>query len=221
MPRRWLLSGTPAAGVLAAAFAAWIFLPDLSAFDSDEPLELGRPRLSIAVLPFKNMSDDASQDYFADALTEDLAADLSRICGSFVISRCTAAIYRDQNIDTKGIATDLNVRYLLEGTARRTKLDVRVNVQLTDGRTGQEIWSDRYEKAVGDIYAFQSDVTGRVARTLNLELKEAVSRQRVFGGTGNTDSKDLALRVWAEIWYKLQTPATNQAGLEYIRRARA
>jgi len=179
------------------------------------------PRLSIAVLPFANLSGDADQDYFADAVTEDLTVDLSRISGSFVISRRSAATYRGQKIDARRIAQELRVRYLLEGTVRRGRNDVRVNVQLTDGETGQQVWSERYEKTAGDMYAFQDEVTGQIARALNLELKEAVSRQAARGGIDNPDANDFALRGWAELWTKPQKPETNKAALDYAGQALA
>ena len=182
---------------------------------------LDEARLSIAVLPFENLSGDPDQTYFADALTEDLTVDLSRISGSFVISRSTAASYAGQSVDTRKVASELGVRYLLEGTVRRGQNDVRVSVQLTDGETGRQVWSERYEKSVSDMYVFQNEVTGRVARTLNLELKEEMSRQAARAGGRNLRADDLALRAWAEIWTKPQKPETNRAGLEYANQALA
>ncbi len=207
------------ASLLVVATVGWFGLSLVAGSDAYEPPNLGRPRLSIADLPFKNLSGDTGQDYFADALTEDVTADLSRISGSFVISRRTAATYRGKNIDAKQIASELKVRYLLEGTVRRAKSNVRVNVQLTDGPTGQVLWSDRYEKSTDDMHAFQTVVTGRIARALNLELKEAVSRQTAQRAKRNPDSRDLALRAWAELWNKPQTPETNAAALDYVSRA--
>jgi adenylate cyclase len=208
-----------AAALIVAVAGAWFGLQHFISGSSAGPPNLGTPRLSIAVLPFVNLSGDESQNYFADALTDDITSDLSRISGSFVISRSSAATYRDHRIDAKRVADELNVRYLLEGTVRRSMTGVLVTAALTDGKTGQQLWSERYEKSGGDIYTFQNEVTGRVARALNLELKEAVSRQVWRRGSGNLDSIDLALRAWAEIWNKPQSPATNRAGLEYANRA--
>jgi class 3 adenylate cyclase/TolB-like protein/Tfp pilus assembly protein PilF len=217
--RRLIRMAALATGLVAIVAAGWAGITVFGQGANYEPSSLGRPRLSIAVLPFKNLSGDTKQDYFADALTEDITADLSRISGSFVISRRTAATYRGKAIDAKRVARELKVRYLLEGTVRRARSIVRVSVQLTDGQTGQVLWSDRYEKTAGDMYAFQNVVTGRVARALNLELKEASSRQAARGGSTNPDSRDMALRAWAEIWNKPQSPATNAAGLAFVKRA--
>jgi adenylate cyclase len=208
-----------AAALIIAVAGAWFGLQQFMSGSGDGPPNLGTPRLSIAVLPFVNLSGDESQNYFADALTEDITSDLSRISGSFVISRSSAATYRDQKIEAKRIADELNVRYLLEGTVRRAKSDVLVSAALTDGKTGQQLWSERYEKTGDDIYTFQNEVTGRVARALNLQLKEAGSRQVSRRSGSNLDSMDLALRAWAEIWNKPQSPSTNRAGLELASRA--
>jgi adenylate cyclase len=208
-------------GLIVAVVGVWFALPIFTSMGADRPPTLGTPRLSIAVLPFANLSGDKDQDYFADALTEDLTSDLSRISGSFVISRSTAATYKGQNIEAKRIARELNVRYLLEGNVRRAGGDVRVNVQLVDGESGQQVWSERYEKSASDMYVFQNEVTGRIARALNLELKEAVSRQVARRHVGNLDADDYALRAWAELWTKPQTRETNDAALEFVKKALA
>lgn len=200
-------------------FATWHFLLGPESSASKLETDAQTPRLSIAVLPFKNLSGDPEQAYFADALTEDLTVDLSRITGSFVISRSTAASFRDTSADARETARQLGVRYLLEGSVRRGQNDVRVNVQLTDGENGQQIWSERYEKTALDMYTFQNEVTGRVARALNLELKQALSRQAARGSSSDLQSNDLALHAWAEIWTKPQKPETNSAGLVYARQA--
>jgi adenylate cyclase len=208
-----------ALAIAVAALVGWLLSPSLGPIDSERPPSLGSPRLSIAVLPFANSSGDKDQDYFADALTDDLTSDLSRISGSFVISRSTAATYKGREIDARQVAQELNVHYLLEGTVRKSRDTVLVNARLTDGETGQQVWSERYEKTGGDIYTFQNDVTGRIARTLNLELKNAQSRQVVRGGADNLDSADLTLRAWAELWTKPQSRATNKEALTYVSEA--
>jgi class 3 adenylate cyclase/TolB-like protein len=176
-------------------------------------------RLSIVVLPIVNLSGDTDQDYFAEALGDDLTSDLSRVSGSFVVARGTAATYRGLTVDPKIVSQELNVRYVLEGNLRKSGPTFRVSMGLTDGHTGQQIWTERYEKPTSDMYRFQDEVTGRIARTLNLELKEAVSRQVARGALGNIEAADLAIRAWAELWTKPQTPSTNEAALEFANQA--
>jgi TolB-like protein len=104
------------------------------------------PRLSMVVLPFANLSNDAEQDYFADGITDDLTTDLSRIAGMFVISRNTAFTYKNKPIDTRQIGRELGVRYVLEGSVRRSGGRVRINAQLIDAETDAHLWAE----AAGD-----------------------------------------------------------------------
>ena len=106
------------------------------------------PRLSIVVLPFANLSGDPKQDYFADGITEDLISDLSRIRGAFVIARGTSFTYKGKSVNVQEVAKNLNVRYVLEGSVRRSGDQVRVNAQLIDGRTGAHIWSERFDRTM-------------------------------------------------------------------------
>ncbi len=216
-----LIAALVVLAVAVAGLGAWTILPTYTLVSNEKPPSIGNPRLSIAVLPFTNLSGEKDQDYFADALTEDLTADLSRISGSFVISRSTAATYRGQNVDSKRVADELKVRYLLEGTIRKARSEVLVNVRLTDGNTGQQVWSERYEKAAGDMYAFQNEVTGQIARALNLELKDALSRQATRANAGNLEASDFALRAWADLWTRPQSPVTNKSALAHVARALA
>src|SRR5271155_3052177 len=111
----------------------------------------GAPRLSIVVLPFANLSNDAEQGYFADGITEDLTTDLSRIAGMFVISRNTAFTYRNKPIDTRQIGRELGVRYVMEGSVRRSSNQVRVGAQLIDTLTDAHLWADRFDRDTVDL----------------------------------------------------------------------
>src|SRR5260370_8347220 len=134
------------------------------------------PRMSIVVLPFTNLSNDPEQQYFADGITEDLTTDLSRIVGDgssdrmFVISRNTAVTYRNQAVDTKQIGRELGVRYVMEGSVQRAGSRVRVTAQLIDAETGGHLWVERFDRDTSDLFGLESEITGRIAATLNLEL---------------------------------------------------
>jgi TolB-like protein/class 3 adenylate cyclase/Flp pilus assembly protein TadD len=128
------------------------------------------PRLSIVVLPFANLGNDPEQQYFADGITEDLTTDLSRISDMFVISRNTAFTYQGKRIDTKQIGRELGVRYLLEGSVRRSGNQIRVNAQLIDAETDAHLWAERFDGDMSDLFAVQSEVTSWIANALNLEL---------------------------------------------------
>jgi adenylate cyclase len=148
------------------------------------------PRLSIVVLPFTNLSDDREQQYFADGITEDLTTDLSRIADMFVISRNTAFTFRNRAVDTKQVGRELGVRYVLEGSVRRSANQVRVNAQLIDAETAAHLWAERFDCDIGDLFALQDEVTSRIAVALNLELINAEAARP----GDNTDALDWILR---------------------------
>jgi adenylate cyclase len=172
------------------------------------------PRLSIVVLPFKNLSSDSSQDYFADGVTENLTTDLSRIRNSFVIARNTAFTFKDKAVDTKQIAKELGVRYVLEGSVQRDQNRVRVNVQLIDGETGAHLWADRFQEDVADLFKLQDDVVARLTNSLGNELVKAEARgdRRI----ANLDAFDLTMRGRA-----LSFETTRRATRENNKAARA
>ena len=121
------------------------------------------PRLSIVVLPFANLSNDPEQQYLADAITEDLTTDLSRIVDMVVISRTTAFTYLNRQIDIRQIGRELNVRYVLEGSIRRSGDRIRCNAQLIDAETDAHIWAERFDLLAQDLLWLQDEVTGRIA----------------------------------------------------------
>jgi adenylate cyclase len=128
------------------------------------------PRLSIVVLPFGNLGSDPDQQYFADGITEDLTTDLSRIAGMVVISRNTAFTYRNKPVDARQIGRELAVRYVLEGSVRRSGNQVRVNAQLIDAETDTHLWAERFDRDTGDLFALQNEITSRIGNTLGIEL---------------------------------------------------
>jgi TolB-like protein/Flp pilus assembly protein TadD len=148
------------------------------------------PRLSIIVLPFANLSDDREQQYFADGLTDDLTTDLSRIPHMFVIARNTAFTYRDRSVSAKQIGRDLGVRYVLEGSVRRSGNRVRVNAQLIDGATEAHLWAERLDRDIGDLLTLQDEITSRIANELNIELIAAEAARP----TEHPDALDYILR---------------------------
>jgi TolB-like protein len=145
-----------------------------------------RPHLSIVVLPFANSSDDREQQYFADGITVGLTTDLSRIADTLVISRHTAFTYWHKPVDTKQIGRELGVRYVLEGTVRRSGNQVRVNAQLIDAETDTHLWTERFDRDTGDPLPLQNEITSRIAVALNLDLAST----EAVGPTENSDAQD-------------------------------
>jgi TolB-like protein len=114
------------------------------------------PRLSIVVLPFTDLSEDQTRQYFVDGITEDLTTDLSRLPDLFVIARNTAFAYRDKPVDIKQIGRDLGVRYVLEGSIRRAGSRVRINAQLIDAESGAHGWGQRFDAQLTDLFEVQA-----------------------------------------------------------------
>jgi adenylate cyclase len=131
------------------------------------PLRLVCP---LSCCPLPNLSNDPEQQYFADGITEDLTTDLSCLPGMLVISRNTAFTYRNKSIDTKQIGLELGVRYLLEGSVRRSGNQIRINAQLIDAETDTHLWAERFNGDTSDLFALQDEITSRIAVTLSIEL---------------------------------------------------
>jgi adenylate cyclase len=172
---------------LVAGLVGWRLWP--------APGPASAPRMSVAVLPLTNLSNDPEQDYFVDAITDDLTTDLSRIDGSFVISRTTAFAYKGKPIDTKQIGHDLGVRYVLEGSVRPLDEQVEVNVQLIDATSGAHVWADRFDTDRSNLAAAQNDIVGRLAHALDRALTQAAGSQ--IADEKNPNARDLVLRGWA------------------------
>lgn len=194
-------------------------LPTLSAGEAgDYAIRATAPRLSIVVIPFSNLSNDPEQEYFADGITEDLTTDLSRISGSFVIARNTAFASKGKPVDAKQIGRELGVRYALEGSVRRTGDQVRVNVQLVDTESGAHLWADRFDTDRSNLAEAQNEITGRLARTLNLELVAAADRRIEQERALNPDARDIIMRGWA-LYYRPPSPASRREAQRVFEQA--
>jgi adenylate cyclase len=207
------------AAVAAGAAGWWLWPREHPIAATPPPAASGAvPRLSIVVLPFENLSHDPDQDYFADAVTEDLTTDLSQIAGSFVIARNTAFTYKGIPVDVKQLGRDLGVHYALEGSVRRVGDQVQVNVQLIDADSGAHVWADRFETDRRNLTEAQSEITGRLARTLNLELVQAVGRQIEHEQPVNPDAQDLIMRGWA-LYQRAPAAASREEARQAFERA--
>ena len=134
--------------------------------DSREALPLPT-KPSIAVLPFTNMSADPEPDFFADGLTEDLITEPSKAPGLFIIARHSTFTYKGKSADVRAIARDLGVRYVLEGSARRSTGRIRINAQLIDAhKGGGHLWAERFDRDLADVFAVQDEVVGRLGAAI-------------------------------------------------------
>lgn len=136
-------------------------------------------RISIAVLPFSNMSGDPEQEYFSDGITEDIITDLSKISHLHVIARNTTFTYKGRPAKIQQVAQDLGVRFVLEGSVRKAGSRVRVTGQLVDGADGSHLWAERYDRELTDIFAIQDEITHAIVDQLKIKLlpdeKEAIN----------------------------------------------
>ena len=183
-----------------------------------EPPDPGR-RPSIAVLPFTNLSGDPEQEYFADGLTEDIINALFRFRWFFVIARHSSFVFKGRTVDTKEIARELDVDYLLTGTVRKSAQQVRVSAQLIDARSAHQLWADHYQVDSGDVFTIQTQIAERVAGAIEPELlktESVIAAKRRHAGDAN--ALDI---VYQGTWFFHQiTRATHLRARELFRKAR-
>ena len=182
--------------VVAAAAAIWwqVWQPKSEPASVENMTTPLHNRPSIAVLPFQNMSDDASQDYFADGISEDIITDLSKLSGLFVIARNTSFQYRNQSVDVARVGREMGVKYVLEGSVRRAVDQVRINAQLIDATTGGHVWAERYDGSLADVFSVQDEVTGRIIDALKLQLTPSERAAVDTRGTDEPAAYDAYLR---------------------------
>jgi TolB-like protein/class 3 adenylate cyclase/Tfp pilus assembly protein PilF len=152
---------------------------------------------SIAVLPFDNMSDDHAQEYFSDGISEDLTTALSRFEWLFVIARNSAFTYKGKAVDVKRVGRELGVRYVLEGSVRRSNDRVRVSAQLIDAQADRHVWAQRYDREMDNLFELQDDIVASIASAVGPEITLA-EIERVRGKRpSDLDAWDLYLRAKA------------------------
>jgi len=172
---------------------------------------------SIAVLPFVNFSDDASQEYFVDGMTEDLITDLSKLSSLFVIARNSAFTYKGKTVNVRQVARELGVRYVLEGSVRRVGNRIRINAQLVDAATGGHLWAERYDGAMDDVFGLQDQITRKITNALALELTSHEGKNVNDRGTEVIAAHDAFLKGWDK--YLQSSPDDLVAALGHFQEA--
>jgi TolB-like protein len=173
--------------------------------------------LSIAVLPFANLSSEPDQGYLAEALANDITTDLARLPRTLVIARNSTTGYRGANVDPARVGAELGVRYLVQGSVVRLDDQVRLSLRLTDAVRGVEVWAERLDGDRRDLAALHRRVTDSVARTLHLEMADAEARRVAQERPRNPDAHDLEMRGWV-LWNR-QRPETVAEARELLKRA--
>src|SRR5437016_1730666 len=163
------------------------------------PAAAGSPALphkpSIAVLPFANMSGDTEQEYFSDGMTEDLITDLSKISGLFVIARNSSFAYKGQSVKVQEIGRDLGVRFVLEGSIRKSGNRVRITAQLIDAASGGHLWAERFDRDLTDIFATQDEVVEKIVGALAVNLTYGEAKRLRRRGTASVEAYETWLRA--------------------------
>lgn len=150
--------------------------------------------LSIAVMPFANMSGDAEQDYFADGIAEDIVTDLSHVPNLSVAAISSTTALKGLANRPDQVARDLSVRYVLEGSVRKSEQNIRITTRLIDGRTNRQIWAERYDRELVRIFDLQSEISSSVVAALELHFSPAAAARAGARGTLNAEAHEYYLR---------------------------
>ena len=182
---------------------------ELSGVGAQRPEE----RRSIAVLPFRNLSPDPDVEYFADGLTEEIIADLSGVRALTVISRNTAMRFKAGGRDLRAVARELDVRYLLEGSLRRSGSALRVTAQLVDTATDANLWAERFDGSLDDVFAIQERIARSIVNALRLRLSPEEEREMQARPISDMRAYECYLRARHEIWTFTREGAERAIGL--------
>jgi adenylate cyclase len=183
--------------LIIVGIVSFPFFPPLITHHSSLITEEAQPPLlplpdkpSIAVLPFVNLSGDLEQEYFSDGMTEDLITDLSKISGLFVIARTSVFFYKGKLVKVGDVSKELGVRYVLEGSVRRADNQVRITAQLIDATIGHQLWAERYDRPLRDIFALQDEIRQKIVAALEVKLTERDQERLVRKYTDNLEAHD-------------------------------
>ncbi|MGE0827005.1 MAG: adenylate/guanylate cyclase domain-containing protein [Candidatus Binatia bacterium] len=204
--------------LIAGTMVAVRYLPPLLSSTqhlapSPQPLPLP-DKPSIVVLPFTNMSNDPSQDYFSDGITEDITSDLSKISSLFVIARNSAFTYKGKAVKVQEVSKEMGVRYVLEGSVRKADNQVRITAQLIDATTSGHLWSERYDRPLRDIFAVQDEIRQKIVTALKVKLMPEEHERFQRFPTNNLEAYDFFLQggeALRRAYYEVKKEAQTQA----------
>jgi adenylate cyclase len=191
--KKGVLTGIAAVIVIAIALGVlkWYYTPSLPSIEPASVDKMAYPlpdKPSIAVLPFDNLSGESEQDYFADGIAEDIITRLSLIHNLFVISRNSSFSYKGKQVKVHQVAEELGVRYVLEGSVRKSGDQVRITAQLIDAIKGTHLWADRYDRELKDVFAVQDEIAQKVVTELAVTTSEGEAERYMLRGTDNWEA---------------------------------
>jgi adenylate cyclase len=215
--RRWPLIGAVVAACGVAVVAALVLLPvERGVTPTPIPSAAAAPP-SVLVLPFENLSADPEQEYFSDGITTDIITDLSRLQSLRVIARASAFTYKGQDVNVADMARDLGVRYVVGGSVQKAGRRLRINVQVADVKTGFDLWGERYDGSVDDLFAVQDEVTRRIVDTLAVQLSPEERRNIGRAATRSFEAYDLFLQGQEQ--FRGRTPESLERAIQAYTRA--
>lgn len=164
------------------------------------PAAAASDRPAIAVLAFKNMSDDEEQEYFCDGISEDILTALSKVRWFFVIARNSSFTYKGQNVHIRRIAEELRVRYIVEGSVRKAGDRVRISAQLNDAITESHIWAEHFDRKLVDVFAVQDEITNAIVAAVEPQIYAAENFRAQRKPPASLDAWDLLMRALSHYW---------------------
>ncbi len=176
-------------------------------------------RPSIAVLPFNNMSDDPEQEYFSDGISEDIITALSKLRWFFVVSRNSSFTYKGKTVHMKQVADELGVRYVVEGSVRKSGDRVRITAQLNDVATSSHVWAEHYDRDLTDVFAVQDEITEAIVAAIEPQLYVAENFRSRRKPPNSLDAWDLVMRALSHYWRI--TPQDNVVAQALLEKATA
>jgi len=219
--RRGLLAIATAVVIVLVVFTLWPRQPAEIPLPP-EPETASRPagilqQPGIAVLPLINMNNDPAQEYFSDGMTDDLITDLTKVSGIFVIARDSTFYYKGETENIRKIAQDLGVRYVLHGSIRRAGAAVRVNLNLTDAGSGRQIWAERYDGDMTNVFGLQDEITQQVVSALAIKLTQDERKKLARRQTNNLQAYETFLK--AQELATQYSKDNNRAAQKYLQQA--
>lgn len=203
--------------LLAIAITTGLYMSNQFDNIKMDPTQAPSDKPSIAVLPFKNLGPDSSQDYFVDGISNDLITVLTKLSGLFVISRDSSFVYKETNTEITQIANTLQVQYILRGKVRRDRNRIRIYVLLTDTQTGNNIWAERYEANTSNIFELQDDITGKIVSALELKLTPAERQGLLQARTANIAAYEYFLHGAEQFFHYART--SNKEARRFFEKA--
>ncbi len=231
--RSWRTPALAAAATVAVVAIAWILWSGRGSQEAPELAARGDPGsetvstsllgpvspLSIAVLPFDNLSPDPENAFFADGMTEEIISRLSRLADLTVISRTSVMRYKESDKALREIARELHVANILEGSVRRAGDQVRITGQLIDAATDSHLWSDTYQHRLDDIFSVQADVAEQIAAAMQVELSPSERETLTRQSTASVSAYDFNVKGWQ--YYRRYRKEDNERAIEFFQKALA